>query len=377
MCIFQNFISAAIDSQLLKNVKNFEIKGISPVNFVFRTVEIISLKTYDDTPQYNITTDGKNLIFPFIVISDQDKASKVTTSAGTEYESTVKMGELYISADNSFAKIVWDSTEVALTTQTNTNSRGGEFSDLKWFDAKLTTVDDKTGIIYRIVNGTTHAMEIMADGSGDSDSLFKGEWMTVKDDKLYVGSHGKEITNSAGTIITNINQQYINIFSRNGAKEIINWEANFRALRNAAGINFPGYLVHEGCQWSEIHQKWFFLPRKASHTVYTRDHDEISGTNLLITADATFKCIDVVKIGAVDAEFGYSGFQFVPKTNDTVIIALQTREVGVKPVASKINVFRTDGTILFASHLISGDYKMEGLEFYNWRKSDDSVLAEI
>jgi hypothetical protein len=39
---------------------------------------------------------------------------------------------------------------------------------------------------------------ILEDGNGTLDNGFKGEWMTVKDGNLYVGSHGTEFVSREG-----------------------------------------------------------------------------------------------------------------------------------------------------------------------------------
>ena len=41
-------------------------------------------------------------------------------------------------------------------------------------------------------------MNIMMDGNGEKTKGFKGEWCTVKDDKLYIGGMGKEWVNQHG-----------------------------------------------------------------------------------------------------------------------------------------------------------------------------------
>ncbi len=45
-----------------------------------------------------------------------------------------------------------------------------------------------------------------------------------------------------------------------------------------------GYMIHEAVVWSNVHKKWFFLPRKASKSKYNDVDDERHGTNLLLVA---------------------------------------------------------------------------------------------
>lgn len=46
------------------------------------------------------------------------------------------------------------------------------------------------------------------------------------------------------------------------------WISRFVKLRRAVGISFPGYMIHEAVHWSDVHKKWFFLPRYASKEPY-------------------------------------------------------------------------------------------------------------
>jgi soluble calcium-activated nucleotidase 1 len=43
-------------------------------------------------------------------------------------------------------------------------------------------------------------------------------------------------------------------------------------------------MIHEAVVWSNVHKKWFFLPRKASKSKYNDVDDERHGTNLLLVA---------------------------------------------------------------------------------------------
>ena len=36
----------------------------------------------------------------------------------------------------------------------------------------------------------------------------------------------------------------------------------------AEGQKSVGYMIHESGRWSDVHQKWFFLPRKLSRQSY-------------------------------------------------------------------------------------------------------------
>ena len=47
-------------------------------------------------------------------------------------------------------------------------------------------------------------------------------------------------------------------------------------------------MIHEAVVWSNVHKKWFFLPRKASKSKYNDVDDERHGTNLLLVAGDYF-----------------------------------------------------------------------------------------
>ncbi len=52
--------------------------------------------------------------------------------------------------------------------------------------------------VFEILNGHLIPWVILQDGDGRVDKGFKGEWMTVKNKRLYIGSIGKVWTSQAG-----------------------------------------------------------------------------------------------------------------------------------------------------------------------------------
>jgi soluble calcium-activated nucleotidase 1 len=130
-------------------------------------------------------------------------------------------------------------------------------------------------------------------------------------------------------------------------------------------------MIHESCQWSSIRQRYFFLPRKVSFEKYDSFKDDYRAGNYLITANEAFQEFNVVRIGGIfNPAHGYSAFQFVPGTNDTVIIALKTEELEGQPLASYYTIFNIDGSTIYVDETkIPGDYKLEGLEFVDWSKA--------
>jgi hypothetical protein len=57
--------------------------------------------------------------------------------------------------------------------------------------------------------------------------------------------------------------------------------------------SFIGYVTHEAVVWSDVHDRWFFLPRRCSKESYNDMLDETRGCNVMITADDAFTNIKV------------------------------------------------------------------------------------
>lgn len=150
--------------------------------------------------------------------------------------------------------------------------------------------------------------------------------------------------------------------------EHLNWYEQYVRVRDAAGIQYPGYMIHEAVVWSDVHKEWFFLPRRASKSKYNEVTDETKGTNLLLRMRTSDEgAVGEVKVSRVGelgepASHGFSSFKFLPGTGDSIAVALKTEELDGK-VASYVMAFRVDdGAVLYPETKI-GDVKFEGLEF--------------
>lgn len=84
--------------------------------------------------------------------------------------------------------------------------------------------------------------------------------MTVKEEQLYVGGLGKEWTTPQGEFV-NTHPMYVKVVERDGSVLHVDWTENYKRLRAAVGIEYPGYMIHESVQWSAVKRQWFFLPR--------------------------------------------------------------------------------------------------------------------
>lgn len=304
------------------------------------------------------TPDGTR--YKIAVVSDMDVDSKHSQEAGA-WVSILKYVTLTISAAQDRVHVDMEhDTPVVLTSTIAEKGRGMELSELRVFNGKLYTIDDRTGYVYEIKDGKVEPWIKLIDGDGTGNKGFKGEWMTEKDGLLYVGSLGKEWTNDEGVVL-NTDQQWVKVISPSGEVQHLNWQDKYNALRAKAGYSLPGYIIHESGVWSSVHKKWFFLPRRASTEPYDPEKDELRATNLMFIVDEDFKDIQISRIGELNPARGFSSFKFVPGTNHTVIVALKSEEVGEKK-ATFILVFTIDGNIICQEQLV-GNKKYEGVEF--------------
>ncbi|EYC03977.1 hypothetical protein Y032_0090g2343 [Ancylostoma ceylanicum] len=347
--------------------------AIGSVVGTFLIMRFIGGESVQLDPAYNSSQlytprhlDGGALEYDLLAITDLDHDSKVSNK---KWQSVAKRGVLTISQDHKAVSVKWnaDST-VSLTTEIAAGGRAMELSDLAVFDGRLLAVDDRTGLIYEIKEDKAYPWVFLIDGPGNATKGLKAEWLTVKGDKLYAGGLGKEWTTTDGVYV-NDNPMWIKVVSRSGEGSYLQvkhvpWRDVFVKVRRAAGIEYPGYMIHEAVQWSDVHQKWFFLPRRASHNKYTEAEDETRGTNLLIIADAKFSKFEVVKVGELTHPArGFSAFQFIPGTKDNLIIALKSEEKDGKPVTSYVSVFDIKGNVLLSDSSLNDPYKFEGIAF--------------
>lgn len=334
--------------------------------------------TIGTTPNANIKTTferscpitkpvktGKGLIsYRIGIITDLDEKSKHTTRPST-WISYFKRGKLVlntaIDAVDGEVNVVWDDHNAVYKSSLAQGGRGMELSELVCFNGQILSMDDRTGVVYKLFDQHVSPWVVMADGDGHETKGFKGEWATVKDGRLYIGGLGKEWTTKTGKIL-NFNPQYVKIIGPSGAMTHVSWIKNYRTLLKAAEISPPGYLIHESAMWSGVNKKWYFLPRRASKLPYDDVADEHRGTNMILSCSEDFSSCDRMFIGPLNVTHGFSSFKFIPGTNERQIVALKTQEVEGK-IASYIIAFDLNGRILMKEQKIPGSYKFEGIEF--------------
>lgn len=295
------------------------------------------------------------------IIADLDTESKSKQDPNV-WKSYFKKGYLVYTPSKMTATISWDEGDpVELQSSFALKGRGMELSELVVFNGKLLTFDDRTGLIYEIINDKVVPWVLLVDGDGRTTKGFKSEWATVKDKTLYIGSMGKEWTTGQGDF-ENENPMFVKAVNTNGEVRHINWSNNFKAIREIIGINWPGYMIHESGMWSDIHKRWYFLPRRCSRDRYNETRDEHMGCNYLISADETFSDIKPKKVGKLIPTHGFSSFKFIPGTDDNLVVAIKTEELNGK-TSTYITAFSLDGDILLKEEKVPTNYKYEGLEF--------------
>ncbi|EYC29458.1 hypothetical protein Y032_0006g2983 [Ancylostoma ceylanicum] len=269
-----------------------------------------------------------------------DNDSKVK-SENWKWRAITRKGKLILAVDNTTVKVDWvEGSDQELTSGLNYKGRAMELSDLSEYNGHLLSPDDKTGLLYEIKDDKAIPWVFLNSGPGNTTKGMKVEWLTIKDNLLYAGGHG--------------------------AVKSENWTDVFSRIRWGAGYPAPGYLTHEAVQWSDKLQRWLFLPRKASLTPYVESEDETKGTNILIRASADFTKILTVCIGGAEVKHpdrGFSAFDFIPGTEDRLIVALKSKEVEDCKPESYITVFDINGVVLLEDQKLEGNYKFEGIYF--------------
>lgn len=104
------------------------------------------------------------------VIADLDTNSRSTKD--NTWFSYMQRGYLLVSDNGEHLEIEWDPVKVVLESHLSEKGRGMELSDLVAFNGHLYSVDDRTGVVYRIEDNRAVPWVILPDGDG---SVSKGE----------------------------------------------------------------------------------------------------------------------------------------------------------------------------------------------------------
>ncbi|GAB0092537.1 hypothetical protein DMENIID0001_075390 [Sergentomyia squamirostris] len=326
-------------------------------------VILVILSTVSAAPRQGLDDE-----YGFEIIADRDK--KAIGSSNT-FNSNMRIGGVKVIDENKL-DITFTKDSFDVMTKYSYNGRGAELSELIFFHGEYYTFDDKSGIIFKISdNRLLVPWVVLGDGYGNETNGFKNEWATVKDDHIYVGSHGIENLIKKTGEIENVNMQFVKKVSRDGVVVHENWSHVYNKIRNEVGMPFPGWIMHEAVVWSQINKKWIFLPRKCSPKSFLDVDDEKIGCNKMIFANEDFTTIEHLELQAtpLKSERGFSSFKFLPDSNDKIIVGLTTVENG-DTITSSVIAFNLQGKILFPETKFFND-KYEGLAFF---KHDSTTL---
>lgn len=296
------------------------------------------------------------------IIADLDQDSRIVEpdSSRLQFHSYLLNGMLYKQMDNYIVE--WDPKEIEVIGEYNEAGRGMELSELILYADKLYTFDDRSGTIFELSEaGAAIPKYVLTEGDGNTKKGMKIEWATIKDDKLWVGSFGKEYTK--GGKITSENNFWVSTIDRNGKIQYYDWKPVYATIRSALGASYPGYVIHEAVNWSHFLKRWIFLPRRVSAQPYDDKQDEKRGSNRMVIATEDFSATEVRDVGVLTPERGFSSFKFIPGTEDRAILALKSvedSETGEQK--SYITAFTLDGAVLLEETLIPSPHKYEGLE---------------
>jgi soluble calcium-activated nucleotidase 1 len=319
----------------------------------------------------------KSATFKVGFIADQDQDSK---NADGSFGSAIARGTLTCS-DGRYA-LVLDGEDLVTTMEGDSSDRGAEYSVLENFSGKLVTACDRTGHLDELVPHPDAKQEgmilkpvidadgkrvILLRGDGKKNKPLKCEWSTQIGGKLLIGSTGKERTDDDGNVVHQ-GEMWVKVLDENWNVTNIDWVDNYNVLRKAAKCEpGTGYAIHESARWSEIHKKWFFLPRKLSREPYDEVKDEKKCCNLMLAVDPSFAVETVIAQPVLSflPLRGCSDFFFLPGTNDTHLFITRTEETIEGSVSTYASVIDLAGNVL-----------MEEIQFAKGRKFEGTCIME-
>ena len=116
-------------------------------------------------PLSNPVKTSQGLNYRIAIVTDLDTDSKSNSKSNT-WLSYLKYGNLTIADDMMKVSVVFDKDDVTLSSRVSEGGRGMELSELIVFNGKLYTVDDRTGIVFEIIDNKVVPWVILIDGNG-------------------------------------------------------------------------------------------------------------------------------------------------------------------------------------------------------------------
>ena len=111
---------------------------------------------------------GSGKVFKIALVADLDTNSKGEKSH--TWFSYFRTGNLTLSNDLSSVKVVLNTKPILLESSLGQGGRGMELSELVVFNGKLYTVDDRTGVVYEVVdNKKVVPWVVLPDGNGKTN----------------------------------------------------------------------------------------------------------------------------------------------------------------------------------------------------------------
>lgn len=311
--------------------------------------------------------------YRFFLIADNDiSINKNDESNSYEFKSYLKFMNLDIQNDKY--DIIDDNT-VEIVTGYNYFGKGAQFSEIITINNNIYTFCDKTGIMFEIFeNGkdiyTVVPKHVLTSGKNNYNPL-KIEWCFKINSFLIIGSHGTVINN-------NIDRQTLCLMDFNKSNISYKTCPNFyEIIKENFNITANGYIIHECMLYDQINSYLYILPRKISENEFDDNIDPTLGNNkflrckiefnnnsLEIGTEVDIKTVNSTNKSVLELITGFSSAKFVPDTNNTQIMAVKTREFDNK-MESYLQIFTTDGEILYELNKLPGGNKYEGIEFIN------------
>lgn len=129
-----------------------------------------SISQYNDTyPLSPPERTPEGTRYRIAVIADLDTSS--SSDKKMTWFSYMHRGYLSVSESGDKVAVEWDADRVVLESHLSEKGRGMELSELVAFNGKLYTVDDRTGVVYRVDGDKAIPWVILTDGDG---SVAKG-----------------------------------------------------------------------------------------------------------------------------------------------------------------------------------------------------------
>lgn len=297
----------------------------------------------------------------FRLVADLDLKSR-PGSGETNYKSLFQKGSI-VQDDKGIYKVKWGE-KVELKSGYNEYGRGMELSELISFNGMILAGDDRTGIIFEITDDGKNVVPryVLSEGNGKTSKGMKIEWLAVRDGVLWVGSFGKEFVSNG--VIEKKDNMWVATIDKRGFISRYNWNFVYNKIRNSLGAHYPGYCIHEAVIWSHLMRKWIFLPRRVSFDEYDEEMDEKRGSNKMIILSDEFEIIEIIDVGLVIPERGFSSLKFLPGSFDQIIAATKSVEDSKSDIQkSYITIFTISGKVLLEDLEVPGNYKYEGIEF--------------